>query len=57
MTLRRQLINFSHMSVAYRVGPHALDGLSPLFKGCVGKPVRALVVASDSDRSRYGEPV
>lgn len=57
MTLRRQLINFSHMSVDYRVGPHALDGLSPLFKGCVGKPVRALVVASDSDRSRYGEPV
>ena len=57
MTLRRQLINFSHMSVDYRVGPHAFENLSPLLKGCVGKPVRALVVASDSDCSRYGEPI
>ena len=54
MTLRRQLINFSHMSVDYRVGPHAFEELSPLFKGCVGRPVRALVVADESDRSRYG---
>ena len=57
MTLRRQLINFSHMSVDYRVGPHAFEELSPLFVGCVGKPVRALVVSGDSDRARYGEQV
>ena len=57
MTLRRQLVNFAHMSVDFRVGPHALDELSSLFKGCVGKPVRALAFAREGDRARYGESV
>lgn len=57
MTLRRQLINFSHMSVDFRVGPHAFEELSPLFKGCVGKPVRAMVVTDEANRARFGELV
>lgn len=47
MTIKRQLLTINQRSVDVRIGAGALDGLSSLVGGVVGKPKRALVVVRD----------
>ena len=55
--IRRQLINFQNRSVDYRVGFGALDELSRMLSSAVGRPHRALLVATSPEVDRYGETV
>lgn len=47
MTIKRQLLTINQRSVDVRIGAGALDELSSLVGGVVGKPRRALVVVRD----------
>lgn len=47
MTIKRQLLTINQRSVDVRIGAGALDELSSLVGGVVGKPKRALVVVRD----------
>ena len=56
MTIKRQLLTINQRSVDVRIGAGALDGLSSLVGGVVGKPKRALVVVRD-DRERIASEI
>lgn len=54
MTVRRQLLNFSGRNVDFRFGVDAIDDMSKLARGAVGKPRRALLADDGSlDRERF----
>ena len=55
--IRRQLINFQNRSVDYRVGFGALEELSRMLSSAVGRPRKALLVATAPELERYGETV
>ncbi len=44
MTVKRQLLNFGGRSVDFRLGENAIDELSSLARGAVGRPRRAALV-------------
>lgn len=55
--IRRQLINFQNRSVDYRLGFGALEELSRMLSSAVGRPRKALVVATSPQLDAYGETV
>ena len=55
--IRRQLINFQNRSVDYRLGFGAMDELSRMLSSAVGRPRKALLVATELQLDAYGETV
>lgn len=55
--IRRQLINFQNRSVDYRLGFGALEELSRMLSSAVGRPRKALLVATAPEFDTYGETV